>query len=437
MSLDDVLDRHGIGARHILLFVVCFGLAIMDGVHIQTMGISGTLVSAALHIAPNRFGLILSASEFGFMLGALALSPLADRFGRKTLIIICGLAFAICSFATAWATGFTSLFLLRLGTGIGMGGAGPAIVSLTSESVSARHRARVSTLLWSAIPAGGILGGFSAAWILPAFGWQGLFQAAGAVSLIFTVLILVLVPESLRFLHHAGAAETRLANAARRLNISLPPLGLVPPLAESPGSSRSARTLFTAGRAPLTLLLWLAFLLGFMSLIGVLAWTPTLLAQTGMGVSQAAAVIGWNNIGGMIGVASAGTLMERTGGRKILVPVLLLSGCVIAATGWSAPALFPTAGFALLTGLLLGGGTAGFIAIAATIYPTEVRSTGIGWGLAAGRVGGAVGPALIGVLVAIPLAPEKIFLAAAGPAMLSGLIILIMSRRDNTAKDID
>ncbi|WP_172163469.1 MFS transporter [Paraburkholderia elongata] len=429
--VDDVIDARPFGAFQLLVFAVCFVIALMDGANIQTMGLSAPLLAADLKLLPTQLGPVFAGSEFGFMIGALAFGPLADRFGRKSILVLCTLLFGFASLATVQASSFHSLLLLRVVTGLGLGGAAPCFVSLTTEYVSQRLRARVASLLWAAIPAGGVVAGFAGSALIPAYGWKSMFYLSGIVPIAAALVVVLLVPESVRFLILTGASEKRVSRILSRLGVTVgsgtsDAVHYVTHEHETRGLPMLH--LFREGRASFTALLWIAFFLNFLALIAVLAWTSTLLKSAGMSVADASIVMAWNNVGGMIGVAAAGKLMERLGTHRFPALIFVCGAVMVGCTGVAAPHTALVSLFSGLTGLFVGGATAGLIAIAAMGYPTAIRSTGVGYGLAAGRLGGATGPVIVGTLVASGMGVAQTYLFVSVPVVLAALVMLLMRR---------
>ncbi|MEX3634042.1 MFS transporter [Paraburkholderia sp. BR14320] len=427
--VDDLIDERPFGLFQASIFAICFLIALMDGANVQVMGLSAPLLASDLKLTPGQLGPVFAGSELGFMIGALLLGPVADRVGRKTVLIACACLFGLASLAMVTAPGFVALLALRIVTGVGLGGAAPCLVSLTTEYVAQRHRGRVASLLWAAMPAGGVIAGFAASIVIPQYGWKAMFYLSGIVPIAAAVLVCIFVPESVRLLILSGAQHDRIERIVGRL---APSSRTVEPKRyathERQEKGLPVKQLFIDGRASLTALLWLAFFLNFLALIATLAWTSTLLRSTAMSVAAASTVLAWNNIGGTLGVAIAGAVMERFGTCRFLAVIYALGALVLAVTGISAPNTALVSACSGLTGLFVGGATSGLIAIASMTYPTAIRSTGVGWALAAGRLGGAVGPVTVGVLVAAGLPVTHIFVAAAAPVLGASIVMLTMSR---------
>jgi AAHS family 4-hydroxybenzoate transporter-like MFS transporter len=426
---DDLIDDRPFGLFQASIFAICFLIALMDGANVQIMGLSAPLMAVDLKLTPAQLGPLFAGSEFGFMIGALLLGPLADRIGRKTVLVACSWLFGLASLGTVAAPGFAALLTLRVVTGIGLGGAAPCLVSLATEYVARRYRGRVASLLWAAIPAGGVIAGLAASVVIPQYGWKSMFYLSGIVPIVAAVLVLLFVPESVRLLILSNAPQQRIERIIRRLAPSRSYGDTVRYVThEHQEKGLPVKHLFMDGRAPFTALLWLAFFLNFLALIATLAWTSTLLRSAAMPVADAATVIAWNNVGGTIGVAIAGAVMERLGTYRFLALIYTVGAIALALTGICAPHTASVALCSGLTGLFVGGGTSGLIAIATIAYPTAIRSTGVGWGLAAGRFGGASGPVVVGALVTAGFSVAQTFVVVAAPVLGAALVMLMMGR---------
>jgi AAHS family 4-hydroxybenzoate transporter-like MFS transporter len=409
------------------IFATCFLIALLDGVDSQVISVTGPAMVSDLNLSRAALGPIFSAAPWGGLVGAMVFGPCADRWGRRRFLILCSLICGAATLATPLATSTTSLFALRALTGFGLGGAGPCFVALASEFAPRRVRAGMVTMIWAALPGSGILNGLFGAFVVGDFGWRAIYYGAGAATLVITAAMMVMLPESLSFLvaHQADPARirrvlTRLApgafdTTATRFLIT-----------EETRSGAPVRHLFTEGRGPITILLWLAFLADYFVLLATLIWTPGLLKMTGMSIAAASLALVFNNIGGLLGTIGIGQFVDRFPSHRALALIFVGGALATAPLGFVAPDFWPVAILSALAGLLVGGGGGGLIALAALTYPTFMRSTGIGWALGISRFGSASGPLVVGILVGAAWQPQAIFALLGAVAILIAIVLLAM-----------
>ena len=425
INVTELIDERPLGTYQFVIIGICTFVALMDGFDSQAVGAAGPMIMAAFHLQPAQLGAVFSSSSWGFLFGALIGGPCADRWGRKPLLIASTILFTLCTVVTPLVSDLQSLLLVRTLAGIGLGAAAPCFVSIATEYVPRRLRARLVTVLWAALPGGGVIVGFLGPFLLPSFGWQSIFYIGGGLSLLAAVLVIFVLPKSVVFAVTRGDSPERIQSLVRPF-ATQPISAATFVISEEKMPGVPVKHLFSDGRAPTTLLLWVAFFADYFALIALLVWTPTLLRQTGMPVGQASAALAFNNIGGVVGCLIAGYLIERFGPYRILVLTFVAACAAIALTGYVAPAFIPVAVLETLDGLLIGGGGAGLIAISALLYPTYMRSTGIGWGLGLGRLGGASGPLAAGALVGAAWAPAEVFVAIGCAALPAAAMIAIL-----------
>ncbi len=427
VNVTELIDERPLGTYQFVIIAICTFVALMDGFDSQAVGAVGPMIMGAFHLQPAQLGAVFSSSSWGFLCGALVGGPVADRWGRKPLLIASTLLFAVCTIATPLVTDLQSLLIVRTVAGIGLGAAAPCFVSIATEYVPRRLRARLVTILWAALPGGGVIVGFLGPLLLPSIGWQSIFYLGGALSLLAAVLVIVVLPESIVFAvtrgYDAGRIRPLLMRLAPQVAGSSTSRFVV---SEEKRSGVPVKYLFSDGRAWTTLLLWVAFFADYFALIALLVWTPTLLRQAGMPVGEASAALAFNNIGGVVGCLIAGYMIERFGPYRILVLAFVAACLTIALTGYFAPAFIPVWILETMDGLLIGGGGAGLIAFSALLYPTHIRSTGIGWGLGLGRLGGATGPLAAGALVGAAWTPAEVFLVIGCAALPAAAAVAIM-----------
>ena len=387
--------------------LLCALVGFLDGFDTQSVGPAASAIAAELGIRLSALGPVFSASQIGFLVGALVFSTLGDRFGRKRALLLAIGIFAGCSLGTALAGSYPVLVACRALAGLGLGGATPNFVSLASEYSPPPKRARVVTMMWAAVPFGGMVASFASAAVMPALGWKAMFVLGCVAPLLLIPVLQALLPES----HEIVAPG------------SLP----------GPGSVRkslghSVAELFTQKRAVATILLWLASFMTWMTLVVVAFWTPPLLQHAGLSAPSAAAVLALNNAGGVIGTVLIGAALGRTHPHRILLCAFLAAAVFIAAIGSSLASFALLACVAGLAGFFSSAAGGGIIALSASTYPPDVRATGVGWALGFGRMGSIVGPMSAGLLVAHEWPVAHIYGAMACPALLAAGLIALLAR---------
>jgi MFS transporter, AAHS family, 4-hydroxybenzoate transporter len=406
----------------------CALVNIFDGMDTQSIGVAAPFIAESLGIKIANFGPIFSSTLVGATIGAASFGPLADRLGRKTLLIIATLLIGIFTILTALASSVPMLVAFRVLAGLGLGGATPCFIALTSEYAPARFRAPLVTLMWSSFPLGGLIGGLLNSYMVTRFGWQAIFFAGGVAPLIIAVVLWIYLPESIKFLlaRRGDSAAVRRIVARLAPQIAHTTNRFVADEERLPGVP--LRHLFTEGRAPGTLFLWVPFFMGFGILTVATLWTPALLRLNGISPADTAFVVAFNGLGGFLGQSTAGSLMRRFGVLAVLLPAFLLGTGATIGLGYGASSVALAATFVGLIGLFMGFGTGGAIGLAATIYPTPIRSTGVGWGMAMGRFGQIVGPLVAGALLGGGWSAYGIMtVVACGGLVAAGFVVLFQA----------
>jgi AAHS family 4-hydroxybenzoate transporter-like MFS transporter len=379
--------------------IICGLCVVMDGFDVQAMGYVAPAILRDWHIAKASLGPVFGAGLSGMLIGSLGLSVLADRLGRRPVLIGATLWFAIGMLITARATTVNQLLLLRFLTGLGLGGIMPNAMALAGEWSPAGRRVTLMMRVSVGFTVGAVIGGLVAGAMIPRWGWSSVFLVGGAVPLIIVLAMLRYLPESTAFLARGREAHS--------------------PVAE----------LFRAGRARSTSLLWIVNFMNLLNLYFLSNWIPTLTNAAGLSASRAVLAGTTLQVGGTIGTLAMGQLIDRKDFRSVLVPAFVIAAAAIALMG--RPALPDVALFATIfvAGFCIVGGQPAVNALAAEYYPTAFRSTGIGWSLGVGRIGSVIGPVLGGVLIKLAWPDSSILLAVAVPALVSaGALWLIEGR---------
>ena len=421
VDIAELIAGRPMGRLQVRIVVLCAFIALLDGFDLQVIGLAAPAIAQLLKIPPADMGAVFSAALAGLTLGALLLGPLADRIGRKRVLIASALCFGLFTLATPLAATYRQLLAARFLTGLGLGGAVPCCIALATEFTPPQRRAAAVAYLWAGFPLGGVIGGLLGSWLIPTLGWQWLFWIGGSVPLLTAALLVALLPESPGYLVVCGAPAARIAALLRTVCGIETPAGTQFTAGEATVRSGNVAQLFGHGRALATLLLWASFFVVYMQLVTNSAWSPILLSHAGVPVPRSALAMAAFNFGSVIGTASAGALLTRVGGA-IVLPVALL-GTMIAygLVGHAAPDVGLIIALEGFVGLFLGCASSALIALSALTYPTQIRSTGIGWALGMGRLGSFTGPLLVGALLAREWSIASIFVAIAAPAVIAAV----------------
>ena len=415
-----LIDGGPVSSVQKTVFALCGLVAVLDGLDTFSIGVAAPSIAAKLAIPLSSFGPVFSAALFGATLGAFSFGPLADRFGRKAMLVAAVLLFSVFTFLTALVDSYYPLVAARFMAGLGLGGATPCFLTLAAEFAPARMRASITSALWAGFPLGGMIGSFLNGWLIAHYEWRSLFYFGGIAPLAVALLIAVFVPESVRFLSTWPGASAQVAATMARLVPET--AGTIDASTRFVTAERTApgvpvAQLFTEGRAAATALLWVPFFMAFGVLVIVVLWTPALLRQAGMAAPDAAFVVAIHGAGGFVGMAVAGRLFDRFG-MKALVPAFLAGSVLTFLLGQVGNSVPLAAACDGLIGVAVGIGASGVIAMATVVYPTGMRSAGIGWAMGMGRLGQVCAPLLVGALLTAGWTVPAVFLVvAAGPVI--------------------
>jgi AAHS family 4-hydroxybenzoate transporter-like MFS transporter len=404
-SIGALLDGSTWSTYQKLVTALAAVVTIFDGFDIQILAFTIPLLTREWHVERSQFGPVLATGLVGMALGSLIAGYCGDRFGRRPAILGSVIVFGLATTATAFVHSLTGLTLLRFFTGMGTGGALPNVSALVAEFAPLHRRASAVKLTILCIPLGGMLGGVLAASVLPRFGWRGLYVFGGGLPLLLVVALFAALPESPRFLARRSAEWSRLIALLKRFGHVLPAGTSFDESGASGESGRaSVRELFVGGLARDTLGLWASFFCCLGAIYLVFGWLPALLAAQGLKVATASSGLAFYNFGGVLGIVIWAILMPSIGSRGLLV-----FGALACATSSVALLLVPvgTSGgsntllilFIAINGLLANAVQTSMYALAAHVYPTEVRATGVACSVTVGRIGGLLSSFLGGYII--------------------------------------
>ncbi|WP_321916340.1 3-(3-hydroxy-phenyl)propionate transporter MhpT [Burkholderia cepacia] len=380
---------------------LCFAIALLEGLDLQSVGVAAPRMAHEFGLSVSQMGLAFSAGTFGLLPGAMLGGWLADRVGRKHVLIASVCLFGLLSIATAQVSSFAMLVAVRALTGLGLGGAMPNLIALSSEAVDARSRSSAVAVMYCGIPFGGVIASLIGVLLAGDAEWRHIFYVGGVGPLLLAPLLLALLPESRAFL------DVSASGAAR------PSVG---------------QTLFGGARTGTTLALWLSYFCTLIVLYFLLNWLPSLMAAKGLARSQAGIVQIFFNIGSGLGVLGIGMSMDRL--RPSRVVGGMYAGIVLSLAALAiAPGLLWLSAAAFAAGMFVVGGQSVLYALAAIYYPTAMRGTGVGSAVAVGRLGSVVGPLAAAELLAMGRSASVVIGASIPVTLVAAVAALMLIRR--------
>jgi len=421
-----IIDNGQVSFQQILVISLCLLFNMLDGFDITAMAVVAKTVGQELSLSADRLGWIFSFALAGMMIGAMLLAPLSDLIGRRNMIIASLLLVAVSILLTARADSLSEFVILRFFSGLGAGAMLACQATLASEYSPDKYRALSVGIVTAGYPMGAMMTSVIAGYVMPDYGWRGMFWFGGGVTLLMTLVAILLIPESLKFLF-----ERRPANALERANriltklkksvlAELPEIHAV----EIPPSNLlgNMRNLLHPSVRSTTLILWSAFFMCFATLYVLMSWIPRLVEDAGHGFQVGRDAFFWFNFGGVVGILIMGVLSTRFVLSNVIGLMALGAAICMVVFASIDLTLSLMMGLIFLIGVLQQGGFTGLYAAASKAYPTAIRTTGIGWAIGLGRSGAVIGPVIAGYLIAADFNMSSIFYLFAAPMIVGGLL---------------
>ncbi|SOE96001.1 MFS transporter, AAHS family, 4-hydroxybenzoate transporter [Burkholderia sp. D7] len=387
--------------------LVCFAVSMIDGFDTLMLSFVAPLLAKSLQIDHASLGRVFGAGFVGTVLGSLIIGPLADRFGRRKMLVLALVVTGGFTLACAFANSAGTLAALRFLGGLGMGGAIPPIAAITAESASSERRSSLVILMFIGFPLGAVVGGAITAALMMKFGWPFVFLMGGSCALAAIIPVLLILPA-------ATPAEATAKPAVQASD------GFMGDLL-----ARFVGNLFAEGRFAATFALWFGVLASMILSGFLVSFMPTILNLNGVAPDRAALGAVVLNVGAIVGALLI-SLIVRRGAPFVAVAVAFVAGAVMVFTlGRVIGAGNAAFGLLFVVGACIVGGQLTFPAIASCLFPTGVRAAGVGWTLAIGRTGSIIGPVVGGILLAQNWSLGRLFLAAAMLALFAALGITL------------
>ena len=425
VTIRQLIDEKPISGLQLRVVLGCFALNMLDGFDVLAIAFTAPTISQEWQLTPYVLGIIFSAGLIGMTLGAAFIAPYTDVIGRRAMILLSLTAIAISMAVTGMTNDATQMIVMRVITGLGIGSILASLTSLVAEYTPARKRSLMVGFMQVGYPLGATAGGFAAVWLIGSYGWPAVFYFGSALSFAAVLFAWFFLPESLEFL-----STRQPANALARINRILTRMGWpqleampdAPPTVAKP----SIRRILTPDYRNWTLLLWSGFFMAFLTLYFLFSWIPKITADAGLPVDKAIYIGTALNFGAFLGGTILGYLSDRFGVRPLIIWFFTGGVIFMVVFGFSPPEVGLLLVLAFLIGFCVLGGFVGFYISAACLYHTEIRTTGVGWSIGAGRTGAIIGPYLGGVFINMGYPSSVNFIIFAVPLVLACVAIYLL-----------
>jgi MFS transporter, AAHS family, 4-hydroxybenzoate transporter len=427
VNLSELVDNSGVGPVQRSVFVLCLLSLIMDGFDTQALGYVAPAIAREWGISPAQLAPVFAAANLGVLIGSLVFSMVADRLGRRPVIVAATFFFSIVTILTARATSVPELLAYRFIAGVGLGSIIPQATSLVGEFSPKRIRVTLIMAITVGFTAGAAFGGFIAQALIPPFGWRAVFYFGGIVPFFVAIAMLVALPESLQFMALRGAKyKKQLLRWLKKIDPSTPYSADTTFIVREEVRSGGVPIahLFREGRGLATILLWIVNFMNLLNLYSLASWLPTVVTGAGYSQQTALQVGTLLQVGGTVGTFGLAWLVARGGFIPMLAATFAIASLSIALIGQPGLSLTMLFVVVFIAGWCVVGSQPGLNALSASYYPTYVRSTGVGAGLGVGRAGAIVGPLIGGYFLAEQWSTREMFLAAAIPAFISFVVMI-------------
>lgn len=426
INVVQVVDESKFNSFHLAVVAWCAFIMLCDGYDMVVFGSVIPSLSAEWGITTSTAGFIGSLGMFGSLIGSLVCGILADIWGRKRVIIFCFSLFSLFTCLTGFAQGPTDFAIYRFIGGLGLGGMPPLLVAITSEYAPKSKRSTLVGLISSGFAIGGIGVALLGIYVIPRFGWEWMFFIGG-LPIVVVPFMMKYMPESLAFLVIRKEDE-KVTSILKRLNPNYVPENGDVFDVHLPTSGMPVTKLFDERRGLSTISFWTTSFMALLVIYGLGTWLPQLMVQAGYPLTSSLLFLFALNIGVMIGNITGGWLSDRKGPKKVIAGMLILGAISLSLLGFK-PGTIILYLLVMIAGACSNGpGTTNY-GYASKFYPTNIRSTGIGWTSGMGRIGAMVGPAFGGLLLELHLPTHLNFISFAIPALLGALAILVVQEK--------
>jgi MFS transporter, AAHS family, 4-hydroxybenzoate transporter len=426
VDVQEFLNAHRFSRFQWLIFALCFFIVLLDGFDTAAIGYIAPSLVSEWGLPKPALAPVLSAALFGLAAGALCAGPLADRVGRKLVLVNSVLLFGLACLGSSQSGDLTSLTIFRFITGLGLGAAMPNAVTLMSEFCPDSKRATLTNAMFCGFPLGAAFGGFLAAWMIPLWGWRSVLMLGGIAPLVLTSLMIFVLPESIRYMVAKRQPLEKIRVVLMHISseaANATSFGMTEHAVATEGRTGAALVI-SAAYVVGSLMLWMAYFMGLVIFYALINWMPVLFKDAGMDPRTATLISALFPLGG-VGAIFFGWLMDRYNANWIIAIGYALTALSVFAIGQAVGSLGLLVVVVFAAGTLMNTAQSSMPALAAAFYPTQGRATGIAWMLGIGRFGGIAGSYLVAELTRLQLGFTEIFSIVAIAGLLAAFALVV------------
>jgi MFS transporter, AAHS family, 4-hydroxybenzoate transporter len=429
IEIGELLD-HGPWTRFAKLVILVCALAIVfDGFDLSVVGFAIPAIVRDWHLPRASFAPLLVIGLAGMIVGSTCAGVLGDRIGRRWALLSSVLLFGVAIALSALAPNLLVIEVLRFIAAAGIGGALPNAATMSAEFTPRKMRSVAVMLTIVCVPLGGALAGSVAAWVLPVAGWRALFLIGGSAPIALSLVMLLLMPESPRYLSRYPEHAKELVHLLGRLEHAVPDNAtFVETVTERPPHGGFWRDFFGTGQTRSTLALWLSAFACYANVYLCFSWLPSLLSARGFNLSIASEGLAAYNYGGVAGVLCFAALVNRFGSRRLTLTAtslgFLTALLLIALESGPGATSVPLLAALAAHGFCVNAVQTCLFALSVYLYPTRVRASGVASASAIGRIGGMVSASTGSFIIQLGRAPFFEYLAVAMFVVFIGLSVL-------------
>jgi MFS transporter, AAHS family, 4-hydroxybenzoate transporter len=427
-QIKGTIDNKSMGFYQVIVVAMCFILNMNDGIDVLIVSFSSNDIITEWSLSKAEMGYVFSAGLAGMTLGAFLIAPLADKIGRRKIFLLSLFLISAGMLLVFFSSSYSQLLIFRFLTGLGIGGILPSLAATASEFSNQKNRDFNVGLVQAGWPVGAIFTGLFCAYAIPEFGWRYAFLFAAAISFLMMVGVYFFMSDTLDFLMNIQPKNSLSKIKQLNKKLGIPVLEALPERSLTT-SKASVSELFSENFKNTTIKSWIAIFFGFMTLYTLMSWVPNIAKEAGLAFEMSTYVGIALNAGAAIGTVSLGFFAQKYGLKKTVPAFLFIAFgtmLIYGNTTLSSSIIFV---LIFLIGIFVQGGFNGIYPTLSRVYPSEIRTTGVGFAIGVGRFGAILGPTLFGYLFDNGLEIPLLFSLFSIPLLITGISVKLLNSK--------